>query len=145
MRLFTVFSAIATTVALSSSVNAYTATNGLSVVPVSGQGAYEVTTRGGDGARALWCAAAQYAREVHGLSSTQRVYLETGYGKSQTKPGLRGVSFTTRPTAALASGPRLGDAGNYSVSIRRAGFSLTVGHAENFCDDVFDKEADWPL
>jgi hypothetical protein len=125
--------------------HAFTAINGLTVNPVAGNGAFEVTSQGGDGPRQLWCAAAQYARQVQGTGNHDRIYILQGYGQSQTRPGYRAVAFTTRPTAELAAGPRLGDSGNYFVSMRRQGFSLTTGQAENFCGDALEDKSLWPF
>ena len=117
---------------------AFTAINGLAVNPVAG--GFEVVAQGSDGPRAIWCAAGQYARAQGGGNA--RIYILEPYGPSRTRPGWRGVGFTTQPSPALANGPRLGDGGNYSVRIRAEGFSLTTGQAENFCSDVWEEITD---
>lgn len=113
---------------------AYTAINGLAVNPVPG--GFEVVAQGSDGPRDIWCAAGQYARDTAGGG---RIYILEPYGPSRTRSGWIGVSFTTQPPPDLANGPRLGDDGNYSVRLKTPGFSLSVGHAEEFCSDVWDE------
>lgn len=131
------------TLSLTAPAQAFTAINGLTVNPVPG--GFEVTSQGRDGPRQIWCAAGQYARHSQDAGVNDRVFITQPYGLSRTRPGYRAVTFTTRPTADLASGPRLGDGGNYSVSIRRAGFSLTAGQAENFCSDALEDHSIWPF
>jgi len=126
------------------SAYAFTAVNGLTVNPVPG--GFEVVSQGRDGPRQIWCAAAHYSRVVQGNSNGTRIHILKSYGPSQTHPGRRGVSFTTNPTPALANGPRPGDNGNFSVSLKTIGFNLSTAHAEGFCHDVFDEIDDlWPL
>ncbi|MDQ2089439.1 hypothetical protein [Marimonas arenosa] len=127
--------AITTAVALSTTAHAFTAINGLTVNPVPG--GFEVVASGGDGPRQIWCAAGQYAR-AQGPGARPRIYILEPYGPSRTRPGWKGVSFTTTPAPDLVNGPRLGDDGNYSVRLRTRGFNLTTGHAESFCADVWD-------
>ena len=123
--------------------HAFTAINGLSVNPVPG--GFEVVAQGGDGPRQIWCAAAQYSHKVQGNANNVRLFILEPYGPSQTRPGWRGVSFTTQPPPELANGPRLGDGGNYSVQLKRPGFNLSTGHAENFCSDVWEEITEaWP-
>ena len=123
---------------------AYTAINGLTVNPVPG--GFEVVARGGDGPRQIWCAAGAYVRATQGQAANPRIYVMSPMGPSQTRPGWRGVQFTTQPSADLAAGPRTGDGGNYSVRIKTPGFSLSTGHAEGFCSDVWEEITErWPL
>jgi hypothetical protein len=119
---------------LATPASAFTAVNGLAVNPIPG--GFEVVAQGSDGPRDIWCAAGQYARDTAGGG---RVYILEPYGPSRTRPGWRGVSFTTQPSPDLAKGPRLGDEGNYSVRLKTPGFNLTAGHAEGFCSDVWDE------
>jgi hypothetical protein len=137
MRLHAIIAAVGLA-ALGVPAQAFTAINGLAVNPV--QGGFEVVSYGGDGPRQIWCAAGEYARAVHGVSGSQRIYISDGYGPSKTVRGKRGVSFTLAGT----NGPRPGTNGNYSVSMRTPGFNLAAAHAESFCDDVFDVDP-WPF
>jgi hypothetical protein len=136
MRTF-LFALVATGLA-ATTAHAFTAINGLTVKPAGSSGSFVVLSRGGDGPRQIWCAAGQYARLAQGAGNHDRVYIVEGYGRSHSHPGYRAVTFTTRPSQALADGPRLGSDGDYSVSIRKIGFSLRAGQAENFCSDVFE-------
>ena len=121
---------------------AFTAINGLDVNRL--QSGFEVVARDGAGPRQIWCAAAQYTRVVQRDGPTTRIYIAEGYGPSVTDPGRKGVRFTTR-AANVASSVRPGEGGNYSVSLRKTGFNLTVSHAESFCVDVFEDRFDWPF
>ncbi len=135
--------AIPLALALASPASAFTAINGLDVTPV--QGGFEVLSRGAAGPRDVWCAAAEYAQRVHRAGNNQRLFILQGYGPAQSVRGYRGVSFTLTPPPALAGGPRPGSNGNYSVSMKTPGFNLSTAHAWQFCKDVLDLEADWPL
>jgi hypothetical protein len=130
--------ATASFAALGLPAHAFTAINGLDVNPV--QGGFEVVSYGGDGPRQIWCAAGEYARAVHRVGGSQRIYISDGYGPSKTVRGKRGVSFTL----SGKDGARPGTNGNYSVSMRKPGFNLAVAHAESFCSDVYDVDP-WPL
>ena len=129
----TIFAAL-----LAPPAQAFTAVNGLAVQPRSG-GVFEVIATGGDGPRQIWCAAGQFAHQAQRLGLNDRIYIAEPYGPSQSKPGYRAVIFTTQPSAKLANGPTLGTDGDYSVSLRKVGFSLRVAQAEDFCADVFDE------
>ena len=122
---------IAAALGLAAPAYAYTAINGLTVAPTA-QG-FEVIASGGAGPRQIWCAAGQYAHAA-GAGNNDRVAIARGYGPSQTRPGYRAVGFSL----GVGNGPRPGDGGNYSVSIRTVGFNLGVAHAESFCADVYD-------
>ncbi|UYV38651.1 hypothetical protein N4R57_06275 [Rhodobacteraceae bacterium D3-12] len=121
---------------LAAPASAYTASNGLTVVPAPG--GFEVVSGVGSGPRQFWCAAGDYARRVERSGTNRRIFIAGPLGPSKTAPGRTSVIFTTAPSAALANGPRLGDNGNYSVLLKAAGFSLTTGHAEGFCADNWE-------
>lgn len=91
-------------------------------------GGFLVHGGGGQGARGMWCAAADYAREVLGAPQTQRVYV------AQDSPrglGLRQpVLFTLDPSGLTPS--RFLIVGG---SVGRAGANLLIGHAYSFCAD----------
>ncbi|MCW8843291.1 MAG: hypothetical protein OQK00_07745 [Rhodobacteraceae bacterium] len=125
-----------------SAAQAFTAINDLEVNPL--QQGFEVVVKDGAGPRQIWCAAAQYARRVQGNGPTTRIYITDGYGPSATSPGRRAVAFTTQ-SASVSNSVRPGEGGNYSVSIRKPGYTLTVAHAESFCSDVFEDRFDWPV
>lgn len=129
--------------AFAAPASAFTAINGLDVTPV--QGGFEVLSRGGDGPRQVWCAAAEYAQRVQGARNNQRLFILRGYGPAESARGYRGVSFTLAPPQALAAGPRPGSNGNYSVSMNTPGFNLSTAHAWQFCKDALETDDDWPL
>lgn len=125
---------------LATPASAYTAINGLTVRPAPG--GFEVISGVGSGPRQFWCAAGEYARRVERSGTGRRIFITGPLGPSKTAPGRNSVIFTTTPGAALANGPRLGDNGNYSVRLSAPGFSLTTGHAEGFCADVWEELTD---
>ncbi len=120
---------------------AFTAVNGLSVVDMQ-NGEFEVISSRGAGPREIWCAGAQFAHFGQGAAGNTRLYIVKGISPSATQPARKSVVFTTRPDAALASGPKPGDGGNYSVSLKRTGFNLRVAHAEGFCESIIDELLD---
>ena len=92
-------------------------------------GGFAVADGGGFGARGMWCAAADYARQVLGASGISRVYVAEG-----RRPGLgqrAPVKFTTDPTGLTPSPVFV-----VGASLRRAGASLSVDHAIQFCADA---------
>lgn len=105
---------------------ASTAQNGLSVAS-AGHG-FAVQGTSGQGARAIWCAAGEYAFRTKGAGNADRLYISEG-----RKPGFgqRGpVTFTLdagglTPSAVLVTG----------LSLRNAGANLSVGHARSFCSN----------
>lgn len=104
----------------------FKATNGLAVT-ASGHG-FAVDGASGQGARAIWCAAGDYAVRTKGARGADRLYIAEG-----RKPGFgqRGpVTFTLdagglTPSAVLVTG----------LSLRSAGANLSVGHARSFCSN----------
>lgn len=95
-----------------------------------GQG-FEVVDRLGTDTARIWCDAARAAR-AQGAGSTQRIYVSRAYGPSRTAPGTDGVSFTTRPDAAvLAAAEAM--TGARSLSLTTLGNNLTVGHGLGYC------------
>lgn len=107
----------------------FRAENRVVVNPLPG-GEFEVIESHGFGARGLWCAAADYAREVLGAAGTSRVYVRQARGPSVTKPGRKGVIFTLDPSGLQAS--RVFITGG---SLRIVGANLSVDHAYIFCAD----------
>ncbi|TMM55093.1 hypothetical protein [Sulfitobacter sabulilitoris] len=108
---------------------AYEAINRLLVVPID-RTTFEVIEARGEGARGIWCAAANYVRRNGLRSADGRIYVQRARGPSVTVPGRKGVVFTLRPDAQLQATPR-----SLSVSVRRVGENLSVNHAHIFCDD----------
>ena len=105
------------------------------VNPLPGTGNFEVIQKGAASASRAWCDAGNYAQRYLRAGATQRIFLLSKEGPAKTKKRSLGVGFTIAPSAQLkAQETRPGDGGNYSVSIRRVGFSLTVGHAKGLCN-----------
>ena len=100
----------------------------LEVNPV-GSTAWEVIESGGEGARGIWCAAADYVLRRN-PNVRGRLYVLAPRGPARTRPGAIGVTFTMSPDAEMKNFP-----GSYSVSVRAAGENLPVQHAYAFCDD----------
>ena len=118
---------------------AFTAVNGLNVQDLPQSGQFEVISSRGAGPREIWCAGAQFAHFRQGGQGNTRLYIVKGLSPSASQPARKSVIFTTRPDAALANGPKPGDDGNYSVSLKKIGFNLRLAHAEGFCENVFDE------
>jgi len=123
---------------------AFTAVNGERVVPSPGQRGFEVVSRAGSGPRQIWCAASQYADQVLGARGTTRIYLAAATERAARHGGRRTTGFTITPDASLAGGPRPGDGGDYSVSLDRLGYNLSVSHAGMFCDSILQELLDRP-
>ncbi|MEM1073236.1 MAG: hypothetical protein AAF665_17925 [Pseudomonadota bacterium] len=124
-------------IAVPAAAAAFRAVNWLYVVPVS-QDSFEVLEDRGQGARGMWCAAADYARAAGLYSPQKRMYILEPRGPSRTTPNAIGVVFTTNPDDSIKDTPS-----SYSVTVKRKGENLLIGHAYEFCrqpfDDVFDR------
>lgn len=86
---------------------------------------FEVIEARGAGAMDIWCNAARYAEQALGIPGHRRLYVDRPRGPSVTVPGRIGVVFTTQGTGEPS--------GAVSVSVRRAGDSLPIHHARQFC------------
>ena len=122
--------------------SAFTAVNGINAFTEGGDARFEVISERGAGPREIWCAAAQYARGVLGEAPNTRIYLAREIGPSPQYDTKNSASFTTRPDSTLAPGPRPGDGGNYSVSLKTTGYSLRLAHAEGFCPRIIEEWID---
>lgn len=111
------------------SAQVYEAVNRLKVVSLNASD-FEVIEARGEGARGIWCAAADYARVRYGGSGQQRIYIKSPRGASQTVRGRKGVVFTMAADRLNAAPQR-----SVSVSVRTAGINLSVNHALQFCRD----------
>lgn len=105
----------------------FTAENRVAVTGVA-EG-FEVVNGGGYGARGMWCAAADYARTILGARGNARMFIAEGRtpGLGQRAP----VRFTLDPTGLDPSPVFI-----VGASLRRAGASLSVDHAYQFCADA---------
>lgn len=106
----------------------FQAVNRLTVVPL-GNGAFEVIEAYGEGARGLWCAAADYTLD-RGTTRAKRLYVKTARGPSVSGVGRKGVVFTTNKASLGVPAQQ-----SVSVSVRIPGQGLPVLHAYQFCKD----------
>ncbi|MCX7560858.1 hypothetical protein OS190_14875 [Sulfitobacter sp. F26204] len=92
-------------------------------------GGFEVMSDGGYGARGMWCAAADYARKARGAHGFARLFIAEGRapGIGQRAP----VRFTLDPSGLNPVPVTI-----VGASLRRAGSSLSVDHAHQFCTDA---------
>lgn len=113
----------------------YIAVNRLQVVPI-GDGSFEVIEARGEGARGIWCAAADYALSRDRQGAGKRLYVKRARGPSATVQGRKGVVFTT-DASTLGTTP----AKSLSVTVRTVGVGLPVNHAVQFCrDNIIEPE-----
>lgn len=107
----------------------------LEVNPLPGKGNYEVIAEPGYANHHIWCWAGNYAQAYLKVPATTRIYLMTPVGPAKTKARRRGVGFTVNPSPEVkANDTRPGQGGNYSISISKVGYNLSIGHTRNFCD-----------
>ncbi len=111
----------------------FTAENRLTVAPMA-DGAFEVIEAHGSGARALWCAAGDYARDNLNAADTARLYVVAPRGDSQTTPGRKAVRFALTPDGTA---PR--PAVILGVSTYNAGSNLSVAHATALCQGLMGR------
>lgn len=97
----------------------------LTVNPISST-QFEVVLRRGAWTRDAWCAAARYTQRNLGQQRGD-LWIAKPVGPSSTFPGRKGVVFSTQPVGTTVKG--------VSVSISQVGYSLPVGHAQQFCLD----------
>jgi hypothetical protein len=99
------------------------------VVVTGVTGGFEISSGGGYGARGMWCAAADYARDVLGAAWADRIYIAQGRspGIGQRAP----VRFTLDSTGLNPKSVFI-----VGMSLRQAGSNLTVSHAYQFCTDA---------
>ena len=123
--------ALVTAVALpvAALAQSFQAVNRLQVIPMNASD-FEVIEARGEGARGLWCAAADFTLARYGNSRKQRIYVKSPRRLSINAPGRKGVVFTidanrlgTPPIQSL------------SVTVRTVGVGLPVNHAIQFCRD----------
>jgi hypothetical protein len=110
----------------------------LTVIQAPDSGEFEVIEEHAAGPRQIWCAAAEHGRDVLGLPTATRLYIARGRGPSQLAPGRISVRFSPVPVTAVA--PK--QDGPYTASLRDVGFSLSIGHAQTYCDNVVDDLSD---
>ena len=107
----------------------YQAINRLVVVPL-GNGDFEVIEGRGEGARGIWCAAADYVKARNGAGANPRLYVKRARGPAVSVAGRKGVVFTT-DAGRLPVAPSQ----SLSVTVRIPGVGLPTNHAIQFCKD----------
>ena len=123
--------ALCSGLALPANAQGYQAVNWLTVVPLNPTD-FEVIEARGEGARGIWCAAADFAIYRLGFPRDRRIYIKTPRGPSISGTGRIGVVFTI-DEASLGTSPKQ----SYSVTVRTKGLGLPVHHAHQFCRDYF--------
>lgn len=108
----------------------FRAPNDLRVVPLQ-DGSFEVIEGRGAGARAMWCAAADYVRKTLNQPANSRLYVVAPRDDSQTVAGRKAVTFGL---TAQGAAPR--QVIVVGLSTYHAGSNLSVGHARTFCADA---------
>ena len=121
------FALVGAFAALPAEAQSFRAENRVAVVPAPG--GFDVQGDAGFGARGMWCAAADYARDVLGAGGFDRIYIAEGRapGLGQRAP----VRFTMDPTGLRPSNVLI-----VGASLRTAGANLSVDHAQGFCADA---------
>ncbi|NNE53404.1 MAG: hypothetical protein HKN30_13515 [Sulfitobacter sp.] len=114
----------------------FKAINRLLVVPLNAAD-FEVIEARGEGARGMWCAAADYAI-ARGISRSARLYIKTPRGASVSGAGRIGAVFTL-DESRLSSAPFQ----SYSVSVTAVGEDLPIHHAYQFCKDYLLERDDF--
>ena len=115
--------------AIPASAQVYQAINRLAGMPL-GNGDFEVIEGRGEGARGLWCSAADYVKARDGGGANPRIYVKRARGPSLSSPGQKGVTFTTDANA-LGAPPSQ----SLSVTVNTPGVGLPANHAIQFCKD----------
>lgn len=99
-----------------------------------GKGNFEVIEGMGSGNQRFWCEAAKFAVGPLRARGNTRMYILHPSGPAKTQKKSYGVGFTIAPTqSVLDASNRPGDGGNYSVSVKKVGYNLSVSHARGFC------------
>lgn len=113
----------ALSVAAPAAAQSYIATGGVQIQ--SSGGVFSVRNGRGQGARGMWCGAAEYASRVLGASGTQRLYVTNPRTSGRSSVGFSLSPRGTSPKSVSILGR----------SVREAGSNLSVAHAIQFCND----------
>lgn len=115
--------------ALPARANSFRAINTLTVNPITAT-EFEVIKKASTSPRAMWCAASDYSGRGLGRYNKTDLIIKTPIGPSATQPGRNGVVFTIDPNQSDVAPTK-----SQSVTIKTAGASMSVGHAQMFCGD----------
>ncbi|WP_299874163.1 hypothetical protein [uncultured Sulfitobacter sp.] len=116
--------ALALALATPAAAQTFRAENRVDVTPVAN--GFAIADGNGQWARGMWCAAADYARDVLGAGGTQRIYVAKSKGRGAGNP----VIFTLDPTGLTPSSVTF-----LSSSIKTPGANLSVDQANVYCAD----------
>ncbi|MEM6941528.1 MAG: hypothetical protein AAF943_13020 [Pseudomonadota bacterium] len=114
------------TVPTLAAAQSFKAINRLDVIPL-GSGNFEVIEAYGEGARGMWCAAADYAMAISPANG-QRLYVQSARAPSLTRNGRKGAVFTTNRDNLSVAPSR-----SVTVSVEVVGQGLPLHHAIQFC------------
>lgn len=135
MRRAAIFAAVLASLPVQAAAQqpAYRAVNWLIVVPLT-PNSFEVLEEYGEGARGMWCAAGDYARNRIGVPVRAQLYLKGARGPSRAVPGRTAVLFTL-DADTLDRPPR----SSYSLSMREVGQKRSVAQSYQLCtEELFD-------
>lgn len=113
--------------ASSASAQTFFATNWLNVNPISAS-TFEVVLKPGASPRSVWCAASDYSGRRLGRYNKTELIVKSAVGPAVTQANRKGVVFTIDPSQVDVPPTK-----SYSVSIKKVGASMGVGHANGFC------------
>lgn len=99
----------------------------LTIAPLAAD-TFEVIEGHGAGARGLWCAAADHARDALNPGGGARLYVVTPRGPSQTVRGRAAVTFSLSPQDTVPRQTVIA-----ALSTYQAGSTLSVSHALSLC------------
>lgn len=105
----------------------FRAINWLNVNPIS-KTEFEVVLQPGASPRAVWCAASDYSGKRLGHYNKTDLVVKTAVGPSVTQTNRKGVTFSIIPKQDSDATSK-----SYSVTIKKVGATLSVGHAHLFC------------
>ncbi|MEM6941955.1 MAG: hypothetical protein AAF943_05155 [Pseudomonadota bacterium] len=125
MKLVSLFAAVGIALASQAAAQTFRAENRVTVTPQSG-GLFSVPTNTSFGARGAWCAAADYAIDVLGVSDGNRLYVRNPQS-SNSGPVVFGISPGSTTPAAVSG---------ISSALRLAGSNLSINHAYQYCHDT---------
>ena len=94
---------------------------------------FEVVETQDMGPGAFWCGAASFHERRMGRSGRDMLYVKQPRGPSVTRPGSKGVVFTTDAARVSATGA------SGSVSVSRAGDGFRSSFARSLCRDAFTR------
>jgi hypothetical protein len=117
--------ALAALIVTPASAQTFRAENRVTVTPLAGSD-FQISSGGDYGARGMWCAASDYAKDVLGVSGTTRLYI-TGPRTSTSGPVTFGLGSDRPVNSTFVI---------VGATLRQEGANLSVDHAYQFCYDA---------